>query len=319
MKKVIIGIHGLGNKPPCRTEARWWKAAMIEGLKRIGKTPWLPEFELVYWADLLYEKPLNTSIRDPEEELYLEEPYIPGPAEPSPPQNHVLRKKILEFVEHRLDRILLNEDFTINYPTITDKIMRRYFADLVAYYSDSLTAAGNSSVNLREKIRHRLTETIHKYQGHEIMLIGHSMGSIIAYDVLTFLIPRTTISQFITIGSPLGFPIVQSKIASEWKQAGMEIRRMKSPPGITDKWLNFADLRDRVAIVWQLAKNYHPNAYGVSPEDKTVINNYSNGKTENAHKSYGYLRTDEFSRALSGFIGEVPLYKKSLAAILHGF
>jgi hypothetical protein len=165
MKKVIIGIHGLGNKPPHRTEARWWKAAMIEGLKRIGKTPWLPEFELVYWADLLYEKPLNTSVRDPKEELYLEEPYIPGPAEPSPPENHMFRKKFMEFVEHRLDGILLNEDYTINYSAITEKIMRRYFADLVAYYSDSLTPAGDSSVNLREKIRHRLAETIQKYQG----------------------------------------------------------------------------------------------------------------------------------------------------------
>ncbi|MDZ7606722.1 MAG: alpha/beta hydrolase [Cyclobacteriaceae bacterium] len=319
MNKVIIGIHGLGNKPPRRTEVRWWKAAMIEGLKRIGKTPWLPDFELVYWADLIYEKPLDTSVQNPEDKLYLEEPYIPGAAQLAPPENHEFRKKVMEFVEHRLDGILLNEDFTINYSALTDKIMRRYFTDLVAYYSDNLSHADVSIVSVRERIRHRLVEIVQKYQGREIILIGHSMGSIIAYDVLTFLIPRATISQFITIGSPLGFPVVQGRIASEWKQAGMEIRRLKSPPGITGKWINFADLRDRVAIVWQLAKNYSPNAYGVSPEDKVVVNNYSNGKAENAHKSYGYLRTEEFSTALSGFIGEVPVYKKSLAAILHGF
>jgi hypothetical protein len=31
---VVIGIHGLANKPPSDEKKDWWKRAIIEGLKR---------------------------------------------------------------------------------------------------------------------------------------------------------------------------------------------------------------------------------------------------------------------------------------------
>ena len=318
MKKVIIGIHGLGNKPDRRLESRWWKSAMREGLRRIGKTPWLPEFELVYWADLLYEKPLDPTVSDKENDLYLEEPYLPGPKEPLAREDHDFRKKVLEFVEFQLDKLILNNDYTINYNTIADVIVHRYFTDLEAYYADNFTDSHGNSIRVKVKVRDRLAEVIKKYQGHEILLIGHSMGSIIAYDVLSFQLPLETIDWFITIGSPLGFPVVQGKIAAEWKSTGMAPRKMKAPPGITKKWYNLTDLRDRVALIWQLSKNYSANAYSVAPQDKEVTNDYTNGKAENAHKSYGYLRSEEFAHALSDFIGDVPIYKKAIAAVMPG-
>ena len=50
------------------------------------------------------------------------------------------------------------------------------------------------------------------------MLIGHSMGSIIAYDVLRIVgrqTPLVPVDHFITIGSPLGLPHVKTKIYEE--------------------------------------------------------------------------------------------------------
>ena len=32
-QKIIIGIHGLGNKPPKETLEKWWKQAIADGLK----------------------------------------------------------------------------------------------------------------------------------------------------------------------------------------------------------------------------------------------------------------------------------------------
>ena len=57
MSKVIIAIHGLGNKPPYRLLQQWGKMSIQEGLQDRGLTIELPKFELVYWADLLYDKP----------------------------------------------------------------------------------------------------------------------------------------------------------------------------------------------------------------------------------------------------------------------
>jgi hypothetical protein len=50
---VIIGIHGLANKPPRDEKMGWWKRALIEGLKRnCSKTTDELSFDFVYWADL---------------------------------------------------------------------------------------------------------------------------------------------------------------------------------------------------------------------------------------------------------------------------
>lgn len=314
MKKVIIGIHGLGNKPARQIESRWWRLAMKEGLRRIGKSTWLPKFELVYWADLLYEKPLDTRIKDSNDALYLEEPYLPGSKELPEKENHDFRKKVLDYVESQLDKLFLNNDYSINYSSMTDVIMHKYFSELEAYYTDRFRDSQGIHVRVRAEIRQRLAAAITKYRDYEIMLIGHSMGSIIAYDVLTFQKPSQSIDWFVTIGSPLGFPIVQGKIAAEWKATTLPVSRLKTPPDVLKKWLNFADLHDRIAIIWQLGKNYSPNTHGVVPFDREVRNDYSNGKSANAHKSYGYLRTQEFAESLSVFIGEITIGKKLLAA-----
>ncbi len=59
MSKVIIGIHGLGNKPNRETLNDWWIEAINEGFKKAGRENLSIPFELVYWADLLHEYPLN--------------------------------------------------------------------------------------------------------------------------------------------------------------------------------------------------------------------------------------------------------------------
>ena len=63
-KRIIIGIHGLGNKPPKRVLQAWWKKSIQDGLKRIGDTTTQFKFELVYWANILHTEALDPKIRD---------------------------------------------------------------------------------------------------------------------------------------------------------------------------------------------------------------------------------------------------------------
>ena len=105
MSKVIIGIHGLGNKPPAKLLKKWWIKALHEGLKKTGRNRLFVKFELVYWADLAHEEPLNPKEKNPDNELYLEEPYTPSfKAKEEKPSD--LRKKILDFIEKQLDTVL---------------------------------------------------------------------------------------------------------------------------------------------------------------------------------------------------------------------
>lgn len=309
MAKVIIGIHGLGNKPPNEMLENWWREAMVEGLEKLKKPFRLPTFEMVYWADLLYERPLDEHISNKEDPYFLDEKYIPGIWDFKPEENS-LRQKVLDFIEEQLDKLFLNEDLTVNYTKITDGVIHRYFKDLEMYYAEECLDENDQKCMTRTLIRDRLVEVIKKYNGDDILLIGHSMGSIIAYDVLTFLLPDVDINTFVTIGSPLGFPVIQGKIAAEWHDKRLVPPKLKTPPGVKKHWYNFADLKDRIALIYDLSENYQANWRGIIAEDFVVQNDYQNNHVFNPHKSFGYLRTPEFTNVLFEFSNTKNLLKR---------
>ena len=75
MKKVIIGIHGLKNKPSENTLKRWWIESIKQGLLCVGEKKISFDFDFVYWADLNYQQVLDENILDPENPLYVKNPY----------------------------------------------------------------------------------------------------------------------------------------------------------------------------------------------------------------------------------------------------
>ncbi len=301
MANIIIGIHGLGNKPPKQLLENWWKQSMIEGLEIGNFNAELPKFEMVYWADLVYDKPLDEKEPNPESPYFIDEKYEKG-TNPALGEDHSLRMKFVDFMGRQLNRIFLNEDLTLNYSFITDTLVRKYFRELEIYYSESSTPEIIDGRKAKEVIRERLFQALEKYKNDDIMLISHSMGTIIAFDVLTFLAPFLNIHTFVTIGSPLGLPIVISKIAAEQKHMNTSENYMVTPPGIQKNWYNFADICDTVAFDYHLADNFPKNSNGVQPVDFLVKNNYEANGVPNHHKSFGYLRTTEFSKILNEFI-----------------
>ena len=143
-------------------------------------------------------------------------------------------------------------------------------------------------------------------RGEEIMLISHSMGTIIAYDVLRDL-GRTDqgfeVAQFVTIGSPLGLPHVKARVMEERTYDGEGRERVRTPSVVTQRWVNYADRKDPVALDVHLRDDYGPNRTGVRVEDDLVVNGYlSPAAKPNHHKSYGYLRTPEISELIRAFI-----------------
>lgn len=309
MKKVIIGIHGLANKPERDLLQRWWRDSMAEGFKIHGVDKNLPDFELVYWADIIYDKPLDPFERDVKSEYYLDEPYVKS-AGVVEEETHPLRQKFNDFISERLNRIFLNEDRSLNYEFVTDMLLSRYFNDLELYYSEgnelNAAGAGIQTKTIRERIRERVVQVIRKYKGYEICIVAHSMGSIIAFDVLSYLLPDVKIKALITIGSPLGLPIVTAKISEEHKLCGIDHTVLRTPPGVVGGWFNLADLKDPVAINYRLSDDFAPNALGVAPVDFVINNDYQINGTKNPHKSFGYLRSEEFSGIISEFIGIKP-------------
>ena len=276
-RPLILGIHGLANKPPKEEKQAWWAAAIREGLRRnLGEDPRDLSFEFVYWADLRYDAPVS-----PERNR---EPYYPargrGPF-PSPdgqPPGPTLTDRVyraLEWMQEKTGHLLVDDAF-IEYR----------LDDLWGYYKDAA---------FRADARDRLRAVLERYQGRTLLLAAHSMGGLIAYDVLRLSErqgPRPRVAHFVTMGSPLGLAEIKHRITAEHGDVRV--------PTAVARWTHLGDRDDVATVGDDLGAAYAPNPDGVRVVDCQVINAYRRPRGgRNPHKSYGYLRTPEFSRIVA--------------------
>ncbi len=303
-RKVIIGIHGLNNKPPQDLLEKWWRQSINEGLERIGRPVSGFDFELVYWAKYFYDQPLDPSIGDPKHPLFLKTPYVRGAEVRKKPKLASIKKKMLDGLEKRLDAAFFKEESFIKWDKISDFLIRNLFRDLDVYYHRHCAAKKYSALPAMAALREELARALKKHRGKEILLISHSMGTIISYDVLTQTVPDIPVRVFITIGSPLGLPVIKKKIFAERNMGHDAARKAPAPENITEKWCNFSDLDDPIATNYSLADDYFPSVRGVAPIDYVVYNDYEYRGDKDHHSAFGYLRTPEASAVIADFLKE---------------
>jgi pimeloyl-ACP methyl ester carboxylesterase len=310
MTKIIVGIHGLANKPDEKTLTDWWEKSIWEGLKKnCGINDPQFDFRMVYWADLLYKQPQHQDKLFDFDNLYNKQPYSKAIGKPK------------RYDEGWLDKIrtsgsalagatvdFLKEQFGMD--SLADWVLEKTLKDLAFYYEDKRQIGDRSEPSQRAQARvvlqNELRNALLPLKGEDIMLIAHSMGTIIAYDVLRDIgqdDPNFEVAHFVTIGSPLGLPHVKAKIVEERKYAGEGRKRVRSPSIVTERWVNYADRKDPVALDTHLRDDFGPNRRGVRVEDDLVVNGYlSPSEKPNHHKSYGYLRTPELSEHIRDFL-----------------
>lgn len=294
-KPLIIGIHGLGNKPPQKLLKKWWEMSISEGLlNHYGILPYF-DFELVYWADYIYSEPMNLKTNDKTSPLYITEPYQKANGQQ---YNKNLKERFLGYFRSKLGRIILSNNFYQTLPLVTETIIKKYFREIDIYYSSETKYKVKFAA--KEVIRSILAENMQKYRDRKILLIGHSMGSLIAYDVLSEI--DFEIDTFISAGSPIGIPYLLEKIKKEKGSDAADT--LPVPNSIKNHWYNFTDPQDKISCYFKLADFFKNNISGVIPEDKFVSNNYICGEEHNPHKIYGYLRSKEVSEIIYTMIIE---------------
>lgn len=102
------------------------------------------------------------------------------------------------------------------------------------------------------------------------VVVGHSLGSIVAYRVLQKLGKSTDVVRFITLGSPLGLKAIRNVL-----------RPLSVPAGVRS-WLNVYDTRDIVAL-----RPLDESTWNVLPAIKNIA--LDNNHMANRHGISGYL------------------------------
>ncbi len=282
MRKVLLCIHGRSNKPEPKTLLKWWKASIDEGLKKNCDTNLSGVIiDMAYYSDIKNGPPIPDSKNT--------QPYQPATRNALKEYDITIADKIRDWTGDWLDSPLdWIEEKSSFFSKAARGILATYLEDMAAYYKDQA---------VRATIQNRLKEKFDEYKDHEIILISHSMGTIVAYEVLREFGRDSdwlnfNVSHFITIGSPLGLTPIKGQLLSE------NNKKLRTPTAVKNRWVNFSDPQDIVAIDSHLRDDYADNSLGVKVRDILVANDYP----KNPHKSYGYLRTPEFSKYLVNLI-----------------
>ncbi len=310
MAKVIVGIHGLANKPPRRVLQQWWKAAIVEGLRknlRIRRPR--PHFHLVYWADLLHKRAQHQDTDFAYDELFNTQPYRPAARGALRRYDDSWYDRPIADAREALHSGLELLKTELGLDRAVDELLAKKLRDL-AYYWDpkqKLRDRRGRQGTARDVLDAECRSALLAHADDEILLIAHSMGSIISYNVLRDMghparggKPPLTVSHFVTIGSPLGLQMVRdSTRRSRWD------KKVRTPTIVAERWVNFADRKDPVAFDTHLRDDYGQNDVGVQVVDDLVLNDYvSPTSVPNPHKSYGYLRTPEMSDLIASFLSQ---------------
>jgi hypothetical protein len=240
-------------------------------------------------------------VTDKEDALFLADPYIPSATNQTsnPPK---FRRMLLDFLEKEVDRLFQKQKKSKAFNSLTDMIIGHYFKDLNQYYSDGIKDSNGNRVAVKTLIRQRLELVLKKHRSDRVLLIAHSMGSIIAYEVLCLLNQELEIDTLVTMGSPLGQPFVKNKFLTELEIQTSGRCKSSTPESVKGHWFNLSDLEDRIAVNYDLADDYSQNSQNIRVVDKQVYNDYLNNEKRNPHKSYGYLRTPEMARIVHQFL-----------------
>ncbi|HXG86707.1 MAG TPA: S8 family serine peptidase [Vicinamibacterales bacterium] len=136
----------------------------------------------------------------------------------------------------------------------------------------------------RDAMRTSLTERL-EAGGGPFIVIAHSQGTMIAYDVLRRL-PNLDIALFVTIGSPLGIQEVQDQLEK------FDGKKALAVPTCVKRWLNVYDDDDPVAADEKISNDFLPKG---RIEDVKIRNLES---PAHPHSGTGYLRTDPVRHAV---------------------
>jgi hypothetical protein len=278
----IIFVPGLNPKPPPEIYRPQLKRVLRAGLERTRPraAEWLARhdeaFVLVAWTYLFYGAHRDISVDLPGIDRLLEQ---------TGPSADDLRE--LGSLSHRLVRWshLIGDAFPFVGRRLAAPATRRLMHEATRY----LKNRGGVGAEVRAALRSTLEAAWRA--GERVLLLGHSLGSVIAYDTLWELTHERPasgeVTVLVTLGSPLGTYFVQRSVKGA-REAGAR----RYPHNIR-RWVNLTARSDTTALQPRLKPFYREMLdLGLvdAIDDFGDFDNYFRSELGlNAHDAYGYL------------------------------
>lgn len=285
----VLCVHGIAQQLKGENTLRSeWLPALNDGLARAEATP-IDENDVAFafYGDLfrgsgaksIGEPQFTVSDIDSEYELAVLEAWWKRAAEIDPevsPPDSETKARTPEWVQRALRGMVGSRFFS----QPSDRLFIGNLKQVSAYFTDA-------------EIRHKAVARVLSKLGPETRLvIGHSLGSVVAYEALFRNSHTARVPSFITLGSPLGMPnIIYDRIDPVPVDG-----RAFWPPDLKS-WVNIADRGDVVAMVCELRTLFGD---GTQIEDHVVDNEST------AHDVKPYLTARVTGAAVASALGINP-------------
>jgi hypothetical protein len=280
--KKIIFVPGKNPKPPAEQHRQQLLRCLLHGVNHVnpeiaGEIEASDSFSLVAWNQQLYKTARNIT-----QDIHWVNKLL---SQESYPESDIEDARTTKY---RVARALYQIGDTLPWfiPLIPDSRIKVFIQETGRYFKNH----DNIACKIRELQKQPLREAVGRKD--KVLLIGHSMGSIIAYDSLWELYRLegmdNCVDCLLTIGSPLGMNYVQRRLI------GLNGNQKPDYPGNIRTWINISAHGDLVALDPSLANDFREMLTQNLVEDIVdkragIFNHYRDEKGLNAHKSYGYL------------------------------
>lgn len=291
MKKIIY-VPGKNPKPPPSQHREQLFRCLLQGVQRIDPAiaddiAATDSFTLVAWNRHFYDAAIDIEQITPWVDRLL--------AQQTFPESDIAA---VRSIKYRLARLLyqLGDHLHWLIPLIPDKRIKASIQETERYFSNH----NDIACKIRDLQKQPLREAAEN--NDKVLLIGHSMGSIIAYDSMWELHhlenKEDCVDTLLTIGSPLGMHYVQKHLS------GLNNKQVPSYPGNLRQWINISARGDLVALDRSLADDFRAMIDNQQVESITdwredIFNHYRDSKGLNVHKSYGYLINPVVSKTIA--------------------
>jgi hypothetical protein len=286
MRKIVL-IHGRSQQgKPAAKLKQFWIEELLKGFETAGLAmPADVGYEFAYYGDLLIKeikasKAARSDFRakprgaanDEEEAQFMFRFYSELLENSAVSPAEVIKARPGELAERGFENTRLVRWLAKaldNGGRLGDFSLKKATADVFYYLND---AAVRKAVNKK---------VMSKLNAETTVVIGHSLGSVVAYDVLVDPACAIKAAAFITLGSPLGLGAVKKELRPP----------LKHPGTIPGPWYNFFDSVDIVAL-----RPLDKTNFNIWPEiinDGSIFN-----PTDNHHSIEGYLSQPNVARAI---------------------
>ena len=278
---LVLYVPGLLPKPEPRTHRDALFRCLLAGIRRIDEKVALDIasnlhcFDVVSWTFDFYGEHRDIGIdRDAIEDVIRQ----PEPTARDLAEAVHWRRRLARWMFSAADLM----PFLI--PHVADERIELHLRDLRRYLRNRNDIADHTRQMLKMPLRAAAEAQ------RPVLLIGHSMGSVIAWDSLWEMSRRdgddVRIDTLLTMGSPLGQRYIQKRL-----QGFAEQGEQRYPKGV-GRWINLSAVGDLTSVDPYLANDFRAMVeLGLvsSIEDHRVNNWFRLDGVLNAHAEYGYF------------------------------